>query len=141
MYQPPRFLLPQLPLLHRLLRAHGAASERRRQARHPAKKKPELLATGPGQVWSWDITKLRGPDRGSWFQLYVVLDIFSRYVVAFTVQTVEDSEIAKTMLEEAMRKAAKELDFEKAAALRDRIEDLKVQWGIGVPGPGTERNS
>jgi putative transposase len=76
--------------------------ERRRQATHPANQKPELLATGPGQVWSWDITKLRGPGRGIGFQLYVVLDIFSRYVVAWTVQAVEDSGIAKTMLEEAM---------------------------------------
>lgn len=88
--------------MHRLLRAHGAAGERRRIATHPPRKKPELLATGPGQVWSWDITKLRGPARGVWFQLYVVLDIFSRYVVAWTVQAGEDSEIAKTMLEEAM---------------------------------------
>ena len=88
--------------MHRLLRAHGASGERRRQATHPARKKPELLATKSGQIWSWDITKIRGPGRGIWFQLYVVLDIFSRYVVAWTVQTVEDSEIAKTMLEEAM---------------------------------------
>ena len=94
--------LCSMSTMHRLLRACGAAGERRRQATHPAKKKPELLATGPGQVWSWDITKLRGPGRGVWFQLYVVLDIFSRYVAAWTVQATEDSEIAKTMLEEAM---------------------------------------
>lgn len=94
--------LCSMSTMHRLLRAHGAAGERRRQATHPPKKKPQLLATGPGQVWSWDITKLRGPGRGVWFQLYVVLVIFSRYVVAWTVQAVEDSEIAKTMLEEAM---------------------------------------
>lgn len=94
--------LCSMSTMHRILRCHGAAGERRRQATHPAKKKPELLATGPGQIWSWDITKLRGPGRGVWFQLYVVLDIFSRYVVAWTVQTAEDSQIAKTMLEEAM---------------------------------------
>lgn len=94
--------LCSMSTMHRLLRAHGAAGERRRQATHPPRKKPELLATGPGQVWSWDITKLRGPGRGIWFQLYVVLDIFSRYVVAWTVQAGEDSAIAKTMLEEAM---------------------------------------
>ena len=94
--------LCSMSTMHRLLRAHGSAGERRRQATHPAKKKPELLATRPGQVWSWDITKVRGPGRGIWFQLYVVLDIFSRYVVAWTVQNGEDSEIAKTMLEEAM---------------------------------------
>jgi transposase InsO family protein len=94
--------LCSMSTMHRLLRANGAAGERRRQATHPAKQKPELLATGPGQVWSWDITKLRGPGRGIGFQLYVVLDIFSRYVVAWTVQAAEDSGIAKTMLEEAM---------------------------------------
>ena len=78
--------LCSMSTMHRLLRANGAAGERRRQATHPANQKPELLATGPGQVWSWDITKLRGPGRGIGFQLYVVLDIFSRYVVAWTVQ-------------------------------------------------------
>ncbi len=94
--------LCSISTMHRLLRKHGAAGERRRQATHPPRKKPELLATGPGQIWSWDITKIRGPGRGVWFQLYVVLDIFSRYVVAWTVQNTEDSGIAKTMLEEAM---------------------------------------
>ena len=95
--------LCSMSTMHRLLRKHGAAGERRRQATHPAKKKkPELMATAPGQVWSWNITKMRGPDREVWFQLYVVLDIFSRYVVAWTVQNSEDSEIAKAMLEQAM---------------------------------------
>ena len=94
--------LCSMSTMHRLLRAHGAAGERRAHATHPPKKKPELLATAPGQVWTWDITKLRGPGRGVWFQLYVVLDIFSRYVVAWTVQNAEDSGIATTMLEEAM---------------------------------------
>ena len=93
--------LCSMSTMHRILRRNDAAGERRRQAVHPAKKKPELLATKPGQIWWWDITKLRGPGRGIWFQLYVVLDIFSRYVVAWTVQACEDSEIAKTMLEEA----------------------------------------
>lgn len=94
--------LCSMSTMHRLLRAHGAAGERRRQATHPAKQKPELLATRPGQIWSWDITKLRGPARGTWYQLYVVLDIFSRYVVAWTLQTTEDSGIATTMLDDAM---------------------------------------
>lgn len=94
--------LCSMSTMHRILRAHDAAGERRAQATHPAKKKPELLATRPGQVWSWDITKIRGPRRGVWFQLYVVLDIYSRYVVAWTVQHGEDSRIATTMLEEAM---------------------------------------
>jgi hypothetical protein len=69
--------------MHRILRANHAAGERRSQATHPARAIPELLATKPGQVWSWDITKLRGPQRGVYFDLYVVLDIFSRYVVGY----------------------------------------------------------
>jgi putative transposase len=94
--------LCSMSTMHRILRAHGAAGERRAQATHPARVKPELVATRPGQVWSWDITKLRGPDRGVSYDLYVVLDIFSRFVVAWTIAACEDSEIAKTMLEQAM---------------------------------------
>jgi putative transposase len=94
--------LCSMSTMHRILRANCAAGERRRQATHPARTKPELVATRPGQVWSWDITKLRGPARGVYYDLYVALDIFSRYVVAWTVAAREDSEIAKTMLEQAM---------------------------------------
>jgi putative transposase len=89
--------------MHRLLRATGQAGERRRQATHPPRVKPELLATAPGQVWSWDITKLRGPERGVYYDLYVVLDIFSRYVVGWTVAAGEDAQIATALLAEAMR--------------------------------------
>ena len=71
--------------MHRVLRANNAAGERRSQAKHPPRVVPELLAVRPGQVWSWDITKLRGPERGQYFDLYVILDIFSRYVVGWTV--------------------------------------------------------
>ena len=56
--------LCSMSTMHRILRAHGAAGERRAQGMHPARTKPELVATKPGQVWSWHITKLRGPDRG-----------------------------------------------------------------------------
>ena len=94
--------LCSMSTMHRILRAHSLAGERRRQASHPPRKKPELLATRPGQVWSWDITKLRGPTRGVYYDLYVVIDIYSRYIVAWTLAAGEDSEIAKTMLEEAM---------------------------------------
>ncbi len=71
--------------MHRILRANNAAGERRAQATHPPRVKPELVATRPGQVWSWDITKLRGPLRGVYYDLYVVLDIFSRFVIAWTI--------------------------------------------------------
>ena len=94
--------LCSMSTMHRILRAHGAAGERRAQATHPARTRPELVATTPGQVWSWDITKLRGPVRGLYYDLYVVLDIFSRFVVAWTVAAREDSEIAKEMLAQAM---------------------------------------
>ncbi len=94
--------LCSMSTMHRILRTHDLAGERRRQATHPPRKKPELLATRPGQVWSWDITKLRGPTRGVYYDLYVVIDIYSRYIVAWTIAAREDSEIAKTMLEHAM---------------------------------------
>ena len=67
--------------MYRLLRERGQSGERRAQATHPAKKKPELMADGPNQVWSWDITKLKGPARGTWYLLYVIIDIFSRKVI------------------------------------------------------------
>ena len=88
--------------MHRVLRAAGQSRERRRLATHPARVKPELLATAPGQVWSWDITKLRGPQRGSYYDLYVLLDIFSRYVVGWTVAAREDAEIAAALIKQAI---------------------------------------
>lgn len=94
--------LCSMSTMHRVLRANHAAGERRLQATHPPRVVPELLATKSGQVWSWDITKLRGPVRGVYYQLYVVLDIFSRFVVAWTIAATEDAEVAKDLLEQAM---------------------------------------
>ena len=71
--------------MHRILAENGELKERRNQLRHPQYKKPELLATGPNQVWTWDITKLLGPAKWTHFHLYVILDIFSRYVVGWMV--------------------------------------------------------
>jgi putative transposase len=88
--------------MHRILRANHAAGERRSHAIHPPRTIPELVATRPGQVWSWDITKLRGPVRGVYYDLYVILDIFSRYVVAWTVAAGEDSGIAAELMRHAM---------------------------------------
>jgi putative transposase len=84
--------------MYRILRQHGEVRERRAQATHPAKVKPELVATAPGQVWSWDITKLQGPGRGEYFHLYVMLDIFSRYAVGWTVAAAESAELAKAFI-------------------------------------------
>lgn len=84
---------------YRLLRAEGAVRERRDQLIHPAYAKPELLATGVNQVWSWDITKLLGPFKWNYFHLYVILDIFSRYVVGWMVAPRESAELAKTLIQ------------------------------------------
>jgi putative transposase len=75
--------------MYRLLRAVNECQKRCRQRTHPARKKPELLARKPLQVWSWDITKLRGPQRGLYFEVYVIIDIYSRYVVGWMVQNSE----------------------------------------------------
>lgn len=88
--------------MHRLLREAGENRDRRRQRTHPAKTKPHLVARGPLEVWSWDITKLPGPARGVYYDCYVVIDIFSRYVVAWTVAASEDSEIAKELIADAI---------------------------------------
>ena len=88
--------------MHRLLRAAGAAGDRRRQATHPPRARPELTATAPGQVWSWDITKLKGPDRGVYYDLYVLIDIYSRYVVGWTIAAREDGDIAEKMIATAI---------------------------------------
>jgi putative transposase len=89
--------------MYRILRATGESRERRRQATHPAKVKPELVAHQPGEVYSWDITKLRGPQRGVWYDLYVMLDIFSRYVVGWRVEATETAELATEFIDDVIR--------------------------------------
>jgi len=89
--------------LYRVLAAQGEVRERRDQLRRPAYRRPELLATAPNQVWSWDITKLRGPAKWTYFYLYVLLDIFSRYAVAWMVATAERAALARELIESACR--------------------------------------
>ena len=86
--------------MHRILAENDEVRERRDQLRHPAYKKPELLATAPNQLWSWDITKLRGPAKWTYYYLYVILDVFSRYVVGWTVAHCESAALAKKLIEE-----------------------------------------
>ena len=74
--------LGSVSTFYRVLREAGESKERRRQATHPAAVKPELMAAAPNQVWSWDITKLHGPAKWTYYYLYVILDIFSRYATA-----------------------------------------------------------
>ena len=94
--------LASVSTYYRLLRANGEVRERRRQATHPPRVRPELVARRPLVVWSWDITKLKGPQRGEYYDLYVVLDIFSRYVVAWCVAPSESGELAKELIADAV---------------------------------------
>jgi putative transposase len=89
--------------MYRVLAQQGEIRERRAQRRRPVYRKPELLASAPNQVWSWDITKLRGPITWTSFSLYVVLDIFSRYAVAWMVAARESAGLARQLLEAACR--------------------------------------
>ena len=84
--------------MYRLLAANGGCRERRNQLTHPAYSKPELLALAPNQVWSWDITKLKGPAKWTCFHLYVILDIFSRHVVGWLIAERESAELAEQLI-------------------------------------------
>jgi putative transposase len=90
--------------MYRLLEQDGATRERRDQLSHPAYHKPELLATTSNQLWSWDITKLRGPAKWTYFYLYVILDVFSRYVVGWMVAPREGAGLASKLIEETCQK-------------------------------------
>ena len=91
--------------MYRLLAAeHGGVRERRDQLTHPPYARPELLASRPNEVWSWDVTKLLGPAKWTYFYLYVMLDIFSRYVVGWTVQHRETATLAERLIAETLAK-------------------------------------
>ena len=90
--------------MYRILGEHQQVRERRKQSRHSVYVKPELLATGPNQVWSWDITKIKGPWPGLWYHLYVVLDIYSRKVVGWLLSSRESGEQARALLETSCKR-------------------------------------
>jgi putative transposase len=92
--------------MYRLLREQNQVRERRDQLRHPVYHKPELLASAPNQVWSWDITKLLGPVKWSYLYLYVILDIFSRYVVGWMIALQEVAHLAEELVEETCARQA-----------------------------------
>ena len=87
--------------MYRLLKEKSSSGERRRQASHPVYARPELLATRPNELWSWDITKLRGEVKGSYFHLYVILDVFSRYVVGWMIASHESAVLAEQLIAES----------------------------------------
>ena len=90
--------LCSISTMYRLLRAQGETGDRRRHATHPPRVKPELLASGPNQCWSWDITKLAGPAKWTWFYLYTILDIYSRYAIGWMVAAREAAALAERLL-------------------------------------------
>ena len=90
--------------MYRILDDDNASKERRNQLKRPNYVKPELLATGPNQVWSWDITKLKGPEKWTYYYLYVILDIFSRYVVGWMLAHCEQAELASKLIRETVEK-------------------------------------
>jgi putative transposase len=87
--------------MYRILHEHQEVRERRQQLRHPVYQKPELLADGPNQVWSWDITKLMGPTKWTYYYLYVIIDIFSRRIVGWHVADTESSALFKPLFEQS----------------------------------------
>jgi putative transposase len=122
--------------MYRLLRAHGESTERRRQRTHPAKKKPELMARRPNQVWSWDITKLKGPVKGCYYDLYVIIDIFSRYVVGWLVAPCESAELATDFIHDAVLTQGVDRDTltihaDRGSSMRSRpVSALLVSLGV-----------
>jgi putative transposase len=96
--------------MYRLLAAHGEVRERRDQRSHPAYTKPELLAERPNEVWSWDISKLLGPAKWTYYYLYVILDVFSRYAVGWTLQHRESTPVAQQLIAQAVDQQGIERD-------------------------------
>ena len=128
--------LCSISTMYRLLAVVGENRERRRQRTHPARKKPELIATAPNRVWSWDITKLQGPERGVHYELFVIIDIFSRYVVGWMVSPAETGELARDFIEAAI--AGQGIDRDQLAIHADRgtsmtskpVAQLLVDLGV-----------
>lgn len=90
--------------MYRILAANQQVRERRNQLRHPKYSKPELLAQRPNEVWTWDITKLRGPYKAHYYYLYVIIDIFSRYVVGWSLARSESGTLAQRLIDETCTK-------------------------------------
>lgn len=90
--------------MYRILEAAGQSGERRRQATHPSRTVPELVAHGPSEVFTWDITKLPGPEKGIWFHAYVIIDIYSRYIVGHTAERAETADRAEELIRETIER-------------------------------------
>lgn len=121
---------------YRILRATSGTRPRRDQLVHPAYARPELLATKPCEVWSWDITKIKGPVKSAHFHLYVILDIFSRYVVGWMIADCESDALAETLIghtcdNEGIARDQLTLHADRGAAMRSKlVADLLVDLGV-----------
>lgn len=115
--------------MYRILASQKEVRERRNQLRHPNYAKPELLATAPNQVWSWDITKLLGPAKWTYYYLYVILDIFSRYVVGWMLALMESARLAKRLIAETLTK--QRIQRNQLTIHADRGPSMKSQ-GVAV---------
>jgi putative transposase len=111
--------------MYRVLHQAQEVRERRNQLRHPRYQKPELLATAPNQVWSWDITKLLGPAKWTYFYLYVMLDVFSRYVVGWLLAQRESADLARRLIRESCDKQS--LDPKQLTIHSDRGPSMRSQ--------------
>jgi putative transposase len=112
--------------MYRVLAANGEVKERRNQRKHPSYARPELLAKAPNQVWSWDVTKLKGAAKGQYFSLYVIIDIFSRYIVGWFLSKRATAEISCHLISETLKKY--ELDPQALTVHSDRGSEF-----IGSP--------
>lgn len=90
--------------MYRILASAGQSGERRRLAAHPAKKVPQLVATAPRQVLTWDISKLKGSNKGIWYHLYVIIDVYSRYICGWTVEAAESADRAEELIRETIER-------------------------------------
>jgi putative transposase len=113
-----RYLGSISTMYRELHRRHGAVPERRRQASHPAHARPELRATKPNQLWSWDVSKLRGPGKWEWFFLYWILDVYSRYAVGWCISAHETAAIAERLITDTI--LAQDLDPAQLTVHADR---------------------
>lgn len=110
--------LASVSTMYRVLREHDEVHERRRQATHPARVKPELLATKPNEIWSWDITRLRGPGKRDFYHLYSIIDIYSRYTVGWMVAARENEYLAERLIADTL--AAQNITAEQLTIHADR---------------------
>ena len=114
--------------MYRLLRENGEVRERRNQLAHPQYQKPELLARRPNEVWTWDITKLRGPVKWTYYYLYVMLDIFSRYVVGWLVASRQTALLARRFITECCQRQG--IDEDQLTIHADRGSPMKAKTTV-----------